>query len=169
MSKPIPNVDSLRSLLTYNPETGAFHWAVNRCNLRAGTKTGCRANTGYLLIRVNRSLYLAHRLAWMMSYGKDPGEYQVDHIDGLRDDNRIANLRLVTNAQNQQNRRKAQVTNQTGILGVGLTRNGAYRAHIKKDGNQFHLGQFSSAESARRAYIAAKKRMHECGTLEVSA
>lgn len=88
--------DILRSILDYDPETGKFDWRNNR------RKAGCLDNFGYHRIQVLGKLYKAHRLAWLHYYGEWP-EQDVDHVNGVRSDNRIANLRSATKGQQSQN------------------------------------------------------------------
>jgi hypothetical protein len=77
-------------LLEYNPESGIFTW---RGTNRRGRVAGCRASDGYVKIAVDRRQYLAHCLAWLYVHGKWP--HYVEHINGIRHDDRIANLRNV--------------------------------------------------------------------------
>jgi hypothetical protein len=151
--------ERLRELLDYNPETGIFRWNVAA---RAGTVVGC-LNRGYRVIRVDRMLYRAHRLAWLHVYGCWPTD-EIDHINGIKDDNRLANLREVTCAENQQNRRSARTDNKTGLLGVSSSQ-GGFQAQIKVNCKLFFLGRFATAELAHAAYLEAKRRLHPAGML----
>lgn len=160
-----PSVERVRALLSYDAVTGIFHWSVDRCNIKAGTKTGCLAANGYLYIRLDKKLHSAHRLAWLHHYGEWPSE-QVDHINGDRTDNRISNLRACSNQQNQQNRRKAQSTSSTGVIGVSPgAKAGRYRAVIKKNRKLIALGTFDSIQDASDAYLSAKRSIHEFCTI----
>lgn len=87
-----------------------------------------------------------------------PKSMQIDHINGKRWDNRKENLRLCTNAQNQQNRR-AQKSNNTGYKGV-YSAKGKYRATLAKDGIRRHLGYFTDPKKAHEAYCEAAKEIH---------
>ena len=94
----------LKELLHYNPDTGVFTWLVTRGRNKAGDVAGnTNKNTGYLQIRLIYILYQGHRLAWLYMTGEWPREY-LDHINGVRDDNRWVNLREATHRQNLYNK-----------------------------------------------------------------
>ena len=138
----------LRELLDYSPDTGIFVWRVSIGAARAGTVAGtsCR---GYCRIMVFGKRYSAHRLAWLFVHGEWP-KLQIDHINGKRSDNRIANLREATNAENGQNQ-----------LGRGVSRSGKrWEARIRLGGPQIRLGSFDTQEEAHAAYLAAKLALH---------
>lgn len=96
---------------------------------------------------------MAHRVAWLLHFGFWPDQ-ELDHINGIKDDNRISNLREVTHAENMQNRTKAMRSSSTGVLGVKPFRNG-YIARIQRFGKRQHLGVFKTIEEASSAYRAA--------------
>lgn len=148
----------LRELLKYNARTGAFvrrHPGVSR---PAG---GINA-LGYHQISVDGMLYYGHRLAWLYVYGEWPAGC-VDHINGDRADNRLRNLRVGTRGQNLQNMRHPKSTNP--YLGVSLHKaSKLWHARIQVRGVVTSLGYHKTPETARAAYIAAKRRLHEFGT-----
>lgn len=157
--------DRLRALLVYVPETGSFRWKPrgqrdgSQCN-RDREAGSVSKQTGYRTIRVERKLYQAHRLAWLYVYGGWPPE-DIDHINGERLDNRIANLRSVPNAVNRQNSKRARSDNRCGVQGVHFdVRRGRWRASVRHEGRAHFLGSFLSPEEARTAYLAAKNRLH---------
>lgn len=152
----------LRELLNYDPDTGEFTWRQTVANRLCGTRAGAN-NHGYRQIRIERKLYQAHRLAWCYVYGVWP-PYMVDHINGIKGDNRIANLRLATNQENQQNRRTPQGSNPY----IGVSWNKAakrWEAQIRLQGKPTYLGRFSTPEEAHAAYLKAKREGHTHGTL----
>lgn len=84
-------VERLRELLDYDPETGVFRWKEPRRKCRVGEVAGSLRKDGYVKIQVDGRFYQAHRLAWLCVYGVWPSA--IDHIDGNRANNAIANLR----------------------------------------------------------------------------
>ena len=153
----------LRELLDYCPDTGVFTWKIRISNVKVGDVAGCLEKDGYLRIQIDSRLHFTHRLAWFYVTGEWPPD-QIDHINGIRDDNRIANLRAATRSENGQNRRKPQANNTTGYLGVTRHR-GKFLAKIRLDGKRKHLGLFTTPEEAHVAYLEAKRRLHPFGNL----
>ena len=151
--------ERLRELLSYDPETGDFRCVAKRPGLKFDRMDGRKKNQGYLLICVDRYAYSAHRLAWLYVHGKWPAD-QIDHINGVRDDNRIANLREATHTQNHQNRENSP-KNVSGHPGVSRHKMaGKWRAQISHFGKYRHLGVFDSIEDAVEARKAAKAEYH---------
>jgi hypothetical protein len=152
----------LREVLAYCEETGVFTWKVSNSNrAKVGGVAGCIHVSGYRVINVDGCAYKAHRLAWLYVHGEWPVA-DIDHINGVRDENRIANLRSVTRSVNQQNLRAARGDTNTGVLGVYKTdkKSKPYRSCIKVDGKDRHLGNFPTIELAQFAYLAAKRQVH---------
>ena len=155
-----PSMQEVSDAIAYDPETGKFTW---RDPLRARKAKNCKAgwitSEGYLRITISGKKYQATHLAWLIVHGTRPDE-MIDHINGFVDDNRIANLRLATNAQNQMNK-KARISGATGMKGVArIRRRGRieYKATITVDGQQKFLGMFKSADAAYAAYRDAALR-----------
>jgi hypothetical protein len=142
----------IRDLIEYDPETGLFRWLVKRASEKQGWFDGCPHTKGYRTIRANRKLHKAHRLAWFMTYGEWP-TLQIDHINGIRHDNRIANLRLATPSQNQRNRRCCHHSS-TGLKNVYQTATGKFMARVKLNGRRQSLGCYTTPEEA--ANVARK-------------
>lgn len=158
--KPLPSQAHLKSRLDYDPETGVMTWRergseshVGRYDVRlAGKVAGTLNHKGYRVVRltIDGALqgYSSHRLIWMIAYGEDPGENQIDHINGVRDDNRLANIRIATQSENQKNV-PAKITNESGYKNVSRRNDsGLYRARITVDGGRVHLGDYATAEEA---------------------
>lgn len=121
--------------------------------------------SGYLKLELDSFSYQAHRLAWLYCYGEMP-KNQIDHINGIKNDNRICNLREATNSQNQQNLYNAQADNKSGFLGVSLRGdNGKYRAAITLNKKTYNLGTYATPEEAHKSYVKAKRKLHEYGKL----
>jgi len=89
---------------------------------------------------------------------------QIDHINGIRHDNRISNLRLATNKQNCQNTKQARVNNKSGFLGVSPSGD-KFISTIQKNGKQLYLGTFETKEEAHEAYLNEKRKLHEFCTI----
>jgi len=144
-------------LIAYEPSSGVMTWRANRYRVVAGQLAGSAHPRGYLTITLAQKRILAHRLAWALHHGTWP-ERQVDHVNGDRTDNRIANLRLATASQNACNS-GARRTNKTGLKGVTRAGN-RWRATIMIAGKQHNLGRFDSPEAAHEAYAAGAARLH---------
>ena len=155
--RPELTAEQLRSILHYSPETGIFTRKVSTSNsVKVGDVAGSLDGDGYLQIKVCSRKYRAHRLAWLHVYGEWPTD-QIDHINRNRSDNRIANLREVTNKQNLQNTGKRS-NNTSGHPGVRWHKRASkWRACIKHDYKHIHLGYFSILEEAISARKAAEK------------
>ena len=146
--------DRLRELLDYDPATGVFTWRVTRCGRAlAGNRAGSVDGQGYRWIGLDDRDYLEHRLAWLYTYGTLPS-LEIDHIDRVRSNNAIGNLRHATHGQNQANS-GPQRNNISGIKGIYLTKSGRWMAQIKAAGTRRHLGTFDTAEEASAAYARA--------------
>lgn len=153
------NSEKLKELLHYDPETGVFIWKVNRGGkAQAGTIAGRTDGHGYRQICVCSTMYMAHRLAWLYVYGVLPKQ-QIDHINGIPDDNRIRNLREATQLENNQNNIKYS-NNKSGYLGVCLYKQ-KWMAQIQTNGKKKYLGLFNSKEEAYAVYLKAKEALHE--------
>lgn len=146
----------LKSLLWYHADSGVFRWRFSRAaHIKPWDKAGSPDNHGYMKIMINQRLFKTHRLAWLYVYGEMPTQ-QIDHIDGDRADNRIKNLRLVSNKQNQENV-GPRSNNSTGFRGVSFNKkSGRYEAYITNNLKKISLGMFDSPEIA--ASVAAQKR-----------
>lgn len=160
--------ERLRELLSYNAETGVFTWLRRSENSRldkifnarfSGAKAGSPNSNGYLLIGIKGRLYPAHRLAWLWVHGTMPAD-QIDHIDGNRANNALANLREATNSQNQRNRGSTK-RNTSGFKGVSW-RKGEERwyAQIAASGRNIFLGYYDTPDAAAAAYAAAAAKYH---------
>jgi hypothetical protein len=158
-SIPLPCQDDLKANFEYNPETGQFYWKLPKKGVVVGQPAGYKDRKGYTWIRFQRKLYLAHRLVWMYTYGEDPGESEIDHINNVPSDNRLENLRLASHSQNSWNRPK-RVTNSTGFKGVFHTKYGDFYSEIKRDGVKVYLGVFKTPEEAHAAYCQAADQLH---------
>lgn len=152
--------DYVRSILDYQIKTGALLWAVAKGRrVRAGCVAGYLNSTGYVYVKIDGRLYLAHRLVWLIHHNKWP-EDQIDHINRDKADNRIENLRAATNAENHQNKASC-VNSSSRFVGVSWeSRTGKWQAQITTNGNRKYLGSFSTEDLAAAAYADAKSKLH---------
>jgi hypothetical protein len=171
------SADYARQLLEYCPETGDLFWkyrpiemfedgdnsAIHACRAWnanwAGTKIRSPNFYGYYRCAIDRQRYMAHRIAWLIYYGRWPNGC-IDHKNGVRTDNRIANLFDVSHAENQQNL-PLRKNSKTGYIGVyWATHAQAYIAKISVKGKHIHLGQSKDPAECAKMYLAAKAKYH---------
>lgn len=159
MTKPTISANELREMLAFDSETGVFTWRKRiGTRAQAGAVAGNPTADGYMGIKLCRKSYLAHRLAWLHVHGEWPSK-RIDHIDGNRSNNAIANLRDVSASVNSQNQKRARSDNKTGYLGV-CEWDGKFVAQIGLEGRIYKLGSFDAPELAHAAYLSAKRQMH---------
>jgi hypothetical protein len=152
--------ERLKHLVLYDPVSGAFTWRNPTSKKYAPggpiASVGCG---GYLRVGLDSRRYLLHRLAWMYIYGVFP-DVEIDHINQIRSDNRLENLRLATRMQNAQNV-LMRSNNKSGAKGVSWdVDRKRWRAQININGKRRYLGLFDSVESASAAYTAAANKHH---------
>lgn len=152
----LPTASAVAERLDYNPLTGEFRWKQSSGNGKCvvGALAGsCSGNNGYWQIGVLGRTHTAQRLAWLLSFGKWP-DGEIDHIDGVRLNNRLNNLRDCTHADNMQNR--ASWSEHAGARPAV----GGWRAEIQASNQKYHLGIFSTPAEAHAAYAGAKRVLH---------
>lgn len=155
----------LREALRF--ENGIFYWKKSSKGVkRKDFKAGCLRSAGYVAIRINKRIYQAHVLAWLYEYGEFiPGE--IDHINGVRNDNRLENLRRCSKSENSINKTR-QSNNTSGIPGVRFRTDTkkwyAYigKGKVKKNGvvistGRIYLGCFKTKIEAIEARKLAEK------------
>jgi HNH endonuclease len=144
--------DYIRSLFSYDPATG------NLLRIQTGNLMGFNTWIG-------KRNYKTSRLCWVCYYGAWPVGL-VDHRDGDDRNNRIGNLRDVSNQTNTENQRTAQAGSTSKLLGVSFYRaNGTWKAQIWSEGKYKSLGYYLTPEEAHAVYVEAKRRLHEGNTL----
>jgi len=148
----------LQTLLDYNPDNGHFIWRLNKAggNAKLGKRAGYAHHTGYRYVCVDGKSIIEHRLAWFYVHRKWPA-HDLDHINRNRADNRIANLRETTRAENCQNQ-PIRRSNKSGVTGVYFhNATGKWAASININKKQVHLGVYDTIEDAVRARRNAEK------------
>lgn len=156
MTKQI-NLDRIKRLLTYDPETGVFTRLVSIKGRKAGDIAGCLSDRGYVNIIVDGVRLKGHRLAWAFIHGFYP-EFEIDHKDRNRANNAINNLRPATRSQQIVNR-DTSARNTSGAKGVYMLPSGRWRARICKGRNYIHLGYFDSMIEAEAVYKKAASEL----------
>lgn len=150
----------VHKLLSYDPDTGHFRWKIKRRGVSTSRILGTDNGFGYLRITVCGVSYYAHRLAWLYVNGNMPAN-QIDHINGIRSDNRICNLRDATPGQNMQNMRSAQANSQSKYLGVSWHKQARkWQAHISVNKKHIYLGLYEDINSAYASVLNAKRQYH---------
>lgn len=145
--------NNLRQSFTYDCESGVL----------TRTRTNKLANSmdvqGYLVAFFNGKIYKVHRLIWAIVHGEFP-KGQIDHINGNRSDNRLCNLRVVTQQQNSHNKQWDR-RNKSGFTGVCWNKKASkWQAAISVNSKTIYIGVFSTPENAHLAYLNAKKVFH---------
>jgi HNH endonuclease len=155
----------LKSVLSYEPETGLFRWATSEGGVTIGAIAGNVNTNGYLVVGLRGTKYRQHRLAWFYHYGVWPTG-TVDHRDCNRANNSIGNLRDVPQAVNMQNQRKATRVSTSGVLGVYWSeRRQGFMASISINQKQKRRGPYKTIERATSAHLDLKRTYHEGCTL----
>lgn len=166
----------LRELIRYDSSTGELHWLerdgkyflnpsvyplerrVRRWNRTwAGKPALSYLNpNGYLQGTILKQVFLAHRVAWAIRSGSWPNG-DIDHINGIRTDNRMENIRVVSRLENSRNQ-KICALNTSGVTGVSPIPSGKWRATISQGGKYIHLGVFATVGEAEEARKSAEKK-----------
>jgi hypothetical protein len=155
----------VRSILDYDPATGALTWRW-RADVRRqanahffGKLAGSINRNGYRSVSIREKSYQGARVAWAIVTGEWPPN-EVDHVDGNRSNDRWSNLRLATDGENSRNRRKRS-DNTSGFKGVSwFKENGKWRAQIQVDGVKHCLGFYSTKKDAYQAYCDGAIKHH---------
>jgi hypothetical protein len=148
--------EELRERLDYDPETGVFTRRIStNFKYKIGDVAGHYNSDGYRCIQIQNREYRAHRLAWLYVHGVWPLA-QIDHINGTRDDNRIANLREATRSENGMNKKNHR-NKRCALKGVDI-HYGRFRARISVQRKTIFLGCYDTEEEAHAAYMAAAEK-----------
>lgn len=160
----------LLTVFTYDPATGQLLWKERHVrefsdkrawatwNARfAGKVAGCQKASGYRHISIDGKFYQAHRLVWLLMRGESPDGH-IDHVTGDKSDNRIENLRVVSDAVNARNRPR-QRNNSSGHNGVSPRGAGRWYAYIRINRKMRSLGIYADKASAVAARMAAEREL----------
>lgn len=162
---PLPDVETLRSMFSYNPETGELRWKVGKINRHGpqrevGSLVVPNNKSSHPRVRVGKATYLVHRIIWKMHTGEDPGRMQLDHKNGDPRDNRIKNLRLATPRDNQRNKGPGSL-NKSGFKGVSWNKaTGRWTTRLSYDKVAMSYGEYDTAEEANDVLVAAREMLH---------
>lgn len=152
-SRPLPPINELRRKLAYRSD-GVLIWKRPTAkSVKPGHPAGCLNNMGYFHINFKGHTILNHRVIWAILKREDPLNYQIDHINGNKSDNKIKNLRKVTHGQNMRNKPSAK-----GFYFVAKEKKWAAAIRVNK--KKVSLGRFDTEEQAREAYLRAKEKLH---------
>ena len=137
----------IRENLRYEPDTGHLYWTKpGGPRRRLDKPAGCLEEQGYQRVWFMNRAYRAHQIAWFLYYGRWPTT-GIDHINGIKNDNRIENLREATHRQNGANRKAKGYYYRKG--------RGRYGAYIRANYKKIHLGYYDTEEEAQAAYRKA--------------
>lgn len=156
MSKSRPTRDRLLDMFHIDVDRGEIVWKKSQGRARAGSIAGNTNVHGYRRIHIDGAEYLAHAVIFFIAHGEWPE--LIDHINGVRDDNRIANLRQADSATNARNRHAFLETKLPGAQPYGA---GKFAAVITADGKQYRLGVFDTELQAHQTYLSARAQVQE--------
>ncbi|EJY4845936.1 HNH endonuclease [Salmonella enterica] len=152
------SVGDIRDLIDYNPENGVLTAKVNFSGRQAGSVIGSQTWQGYYAFSLFGKKCFAHRLAWLLHYGEWPSQ-PIDHINGIKTDNSIRNMRLCSLSQNQFNK-PTQKNNTTGVKGVYWNkRDKRYVASVQLNGKKYSAGHHKDIDSAKEAVMKLREKL----------
>lgn len=154
MRKRYPTQTELKERFDYDPITGIFRHKRNTARMRVGERAGKMNKQGYWGVKCGTNNRIqASWAAWIYMTGELPA-HTIDHINGIRHDDRFHNLRLATRSQNCSNKLKFWKENKYGFRGVKKNHK-RFMAMLKTAGKEYYLGVFDTPELAARAYDEA--------------
>lgn len=151
--------EQLRELFTLDPDEGVFRYRVNRVRSKAGSVAGSIHHKGWRSIMINQRRYQEHHLVWLYVHGEWP-VHEIDHVNGVRDDNRLSNLREADAFQQVMNCARPR-TNTSGVKNVHFDRLSCkFKVYVKCRGKRVFVGSFPTLHEASEAATNARDRLH---------
>lgn len=143
------DLSNVQKHLSYNKFDGKFVWIISKSGVSVGQIAGYKTNKGYIGIKFKNKQILAHRLAWYFTFGKLP-EKEIDHINGIKTDNRIENLREVSHGENMRNLKNHR---EGKLAGTYFHKpSGLYHCRITTNNKVISLGYHRTEQDAHNAY-----------------
>lgn len=156
----LPSYNTINEYFQYDESTGNLIWKIKRKRANVGQVAGHIDSYGYIVIGINKQVYKAHRIVWFIKMKEWPSS-QLDHINNIKTDNRIENLRLATPRQNKQNT-PIHKNNTSGVKGVSWSSAlKKWKASIRIENNRIHIGYFETVKEAEVELIAKRKKLHK--------
>lgn len=158
---PLPSTDRLNELFELSGQDLVAR--KSRGCVRKGSVCGYKRKDGYVRVKVDGALVMAHRIVWKMFHGSEP--IIIDHINGNPSDNRIENLREASSSENKTNE-SLRINSSSGFIGVTWytptipTKTAKWVAKIAKDGTEKHIGYFNDLKDAVLAYNSVCEKVH---------
>ena len=152
--------ERLKEQLSYDPETGHFTQILRTSQrVKVGDRAGSQDPRGYRLINICGRREWEHRLVWLYIYGVFP-DFDIDHINGNKSDNRLCNLRAASRSENNCNS-VIRSDSTTKYRNVHLfKRTGKYQVQVRFNGKRYNGGYYDTAEQANIIAIAMRKQLH---------
>lgn len=139
--------EELKRVMHYDEKNGLFTWIGSKSNRAKNGSIAGTLSKGYIRIQIGETVHSAHRLAWLYMYGNLP-ENHIDHINHIRSDNRIDNIRLVSRGENNRNLSISK-RNNSGVIGVSWdAKRNKWRSQICINGKNTGLGRFNNFDDA---------------------
>jgi hypothetical protein len=150
---PLPPLERLKKMLELDQSTpSGLRWRISTGCVSPGVSAGSLKENGYWHLMLDGKRYYSHRIVWAIANNADPGELEIDHIDGNRSNNHPSNLRLATSTQNNRNQVNRRTDNTSGTPGVCWHKpTQKWRARICIDKGELYLGLFACKHEAIKA------------------
>ena len=160
MTTQILTQSRLKEWFDYNPDTGVLTWRIKPSRgIKIGSQAGTPTSAGYIAFQISKKKMYAHRAIWAYVYGIWPPE-EIDHINHIRNDNRLCNLRLANRLQNSHNTQK-HAKNLSGYKGVAWhNRNKKWQVQMLFCNKSYYVGQFLNLQDAVQARFQMETKLY---------